>query len=444
MSTGEEEGNPEERRGLLSEDLESQSPGVRKARRGGRKQKRLPLETDIRSKDGGDDHESASDSDPLKGDYGNIALLLLLYTLQGIPMGLTGAMSLTLQERGATLSQLNLFGQVSWPFSLKLLWAPIVDACFVSRLGHRKTWLVPTQLLIGLMLLYTSQRIDILVGGEGGSLNVGELTTIFFTLFLLCATQDICVDGWALTLLSRRNVGYASTCNAVGQTAGNLLSYMGWMLAEKHMGFGTFILGWALVFLVTTTAVALLKRETSAVDVPTLGEVYQEMWAVLRNPAVRTLAVVLLTSKIAFSPEVMAQNMLIGPVGMPKDRYMFLGAVLAGPMLLAPKLVDRLAAGPRPFDIFMRGVLPRLALGGFAAGFYYFSPRPFQGGGAVLLRPPHAIGGTGAGESGHVCRADGLFLPGQRSPHRRHIHDHAQHDCKPRLQVADSNIRVPR
>lgn len=46
------------------------------------------------------------------------------------------------------------------------------------------------------------------------------LTVVFFSLNFLAATQDIAVDGWALTMLQRKNVGYASTCNSVGQTAG--------------------------------------------------------------------------------------------------------------------------------------------------------------------------------------------------------------------------------
>ena len=29
--------------------------------------------------------------------------------------------------------------------------------------------------------------------------------------------QDVAVDGWALTMLKPKNVGYASTCNSVGQ-----------------------------------------------------------------------------------------------------------------------------------------------------------------------------------------------------------------------------------
>lgn len=34
-----------------------------------------------------------------------------------------------------------------------------------------------------------------------------SITALFFLLVLLAATQDIAVDGWALTLLSRKNVG---------------------------------------------------------------------------------------------------------------------------------------------------------------------------------------------------------------------------------------------
>ncbi len=41
---------------------------------------------------------------------------------------------------------------------------------------------------------------------EGG-INVNVITAIFFTLFFFCATQDIAVDGWALTMLSAENVG---------------------------------------------------------------------------------------------------------------------------------------------------------------------------------------------------------------------------------------------
>ena len=66
-------------------------------------------------------------------------------------------------------------------------------------------------------LAFFQQINDIL---ESDIPNVLLLTVVFFSLNFLAATQDIAVDGWALTMLQKRNVGYASTCNSVGQTAG--------------------------------------------------------------------------------------------------------------------------------------------------------------------------------------------------------------------------------
>ena len=46
--------------------------------------------------------------------------------------------------------------------------------------------------------------------------------------------QDIAVDGWALTMLQKHNVGYASTCNSVGQTAGFFMGYVFYMGLESY------------------------------------------------------------------------------------------------------------------------------------------------------------------------------------------------------------------
>ena len=85
----------------------------------------------------------------LRGDYGALALLLLLYTLQGIPMGLSASLPLILVEKGATTVQRAAFSTVALPFALKLFWAPIVDAVYFKRFGRRKTWIVPVQAALG-------------------------------------------------------------------------------------------------------------------------------------------------------------------------------------------------------------------------------------------------------------------------------------------------------
>ena len=51
------------------------------------------------------------------------------------------------------------------------------------------------------------------------------MTFLFFTLVFFAATQDIAVDGWALTLLSKGNLSYASTAQTIGLNCGYFLSF---------------------------------------------------------------------------------------------------------------------------------------------------------------------------------------------------------------------------
>ena len=83
------------------------------------------------------------------GDRLHILVLFGLYILQGIPLGLRNSVPLVLQERGVSYTDQSKFSFASYPFSMKILWAPIVDAIFIKRFGRRKTWLIPTQMLIG-------------------------------------------------------------------------------------------------------------------------------------------------------------------------------------------------------------------------------------------------------------------------------------------------------
>ena len=53
--------------------------------------------------------------------------------------------------------------------------------------------------------------------------------------------QDVAVDGWALTMLKPKNVGYASTCNSVGQVE----SLKNSSVFKKILCFSTSLLWWS-------------------------------------------------------------------------------------------------------------------------------------------------------------------------------------------------------
>jgi len=98
--------------------------------------------------------EPSSLSLPPTSDLPNYLILLALYTLQGIPIGLSMSIPLLLQT-SLPASQLYsfqaIFSLCSWPFSLKLLWAPLVDATgfpFLERFGKRKSWIMTLQVTL--------------------------------------------------------------------------------------------------------------------------------------------------------------------------------------------------------------------------------------------------------------------------------------------------------
>eukprot|EP01035_Chromulina_nebulosa_P038169 gene38169-51547_t len=218
-----------------------------------------------------------------KDDRLSIAILLVLYTLQGIPMGLCGSIPLILKEKGVSYESLSLFSLVSLPFSLKLLWAPVVDSFYFKSFGRRKSWLIPVQILTGLIMLFVgSAYIDRWVGevpsptGTKFAPDVNTLTIYFLFLYFLMSTQDIAVDGWALTMLSRINVGYGSVCNSIGQSLGIFLANQGFIAlsddewCHKFLGMnkghhlislGGFMRFWGYVFIVTTVIIWLFKDE---------------------------------------------------------------------------------------------------------------------------------------------------------------------------------------
>lgn len=83
--------------------------------------------------------------------------------LQGIPVGLAfGSIPYLLRAR-LSYSQIGLFSLASYPYSLKLLWSPIVDSCYNPKWGRRKSWIVPVQLIVGCLLWWLSNNAQNLI-----------------------------------------------------------------------------------------------------------------------------------------------------------------------------------------------------------------------------------------------------------------------------------------
>ncbi|RWS25285.1 acetyl-coenzyme A transporter 1-like protein, partial [Leptotrombidium deliense] len=69
----------------------------------------------------------------LRGDYGNIFLLVFLYILQGIPLGIMATIPMMLASNHVSYDNQAIFTFARYPYVLKLLWAPIVDSLYSKR-----------------------------------------------------------------------------------------------------------------------------------------------------------------------------------------------------------------------------------------------------------------------------------------------------------------------
>ncbi|KAL6240767.1 hypothetical protein RBB50_012331 [Rhinocladiella similis] len=254
---------------------------------------------------------------PVK-DKRNFLLLCLLYFLQGIPMGLASGSVPFLLKSYLSYGQIGIFSLAIYPYSLKLLWSPIVDAVWSRRFGRRKSWITPIQTISGLSMIYLGGRIDELMkkAGERDGAGVWGFTGWWFLLVFLCATQDIAVDGWAISLLSMQNISYASTAQTVGLTAGSFLSHTVFLALQAPdfantwfrtvpQDYGLFTLGgymtfWGWVYLMVTLAIAVMKKEDKTNEREGIMEVYRSMIAVMKLPNIITIVAIHLVGKLGF------------------------------------------------------------------------------------------------------------------------------------------------
>ncbi|KAJ2795520.1 hypothetical protein H4R20_005851 [Coemansia guatemalensis] len=252
-------------------------------------------------------------------DFGNIVLLIALYWLQGIPLGLAhGSIPFLLKEK-LSFAQVGLFSLAGYPYSLKLFWSPFVDSVYNSKFGRRKSWIAPIQLITALIFWWMGSHIDSLVREPAE--HIHEITYLFLAIVFLSATQDIAVDGWALTLLSEENLPLASTCQTVGINCGFFLSFTVFLalnsveFSNKYIfseprdaGFlqlGPYMAFWALAYVVVTLYLIVFKNEGRPTeDESSFGitKTYRTIWKICKLPHMQQFIAVLLVAKLGFIP----------------------------------------------------------------------------------------------------------------------------------------------
>lgn len=187
-----------------------------------------------------------------------IAILLLGFS-SGVPLALTaGTLAIWMTEVGVDLTTIGLFAVVATPYSLKFLWAPLIDRVpipwLTRRLGRRRGWLLLTQFaLIG--------SIFWLGGSDPGAAPFMTALAALVVAFA-SASQDIVVDAFRIESLDEEQLGAGAAMYVFGYRVAMLVSGAGALWAASHMSWAaTYTVMAALILVGVLTT--LMSREPS-------------------------------------------------------------------------------------------------------------------------------------------------------------------------------------
>jgi PAT family beta-lactamase induction signal transducer AmpG len=187
-----------------------------------------------------------------------IAILLLGFS-SGVPLALTaGTLQNWMTKVGIDLTTIGLIAVVATPYSLKFLWAPIIDKMplpwLTKRFGRRRSWLVFTQFaLIGSILW---------LGGVDPVAAPFTMALAAFAVAFASASQDIVIDAFRIESLEDRQLGAGAAMYVFGYRVAMLVSGAGGIWAGVRYGWQTTYAAMAVLVLVGVLT-TLASREPS-------------------------------------------------------------------------------------------------------------------------------------------------------------------------------------
>lgn len=202
---------------------------------------------------------------------------LILGYASGMPLFLSDAtLKAWYSEAGVNIITIGYLSLVGLPYTLKFLWAPVLDRFFPPFAGRRRGWIVLFQLgLIGLLIamaIQQPQKQPIL------------LATLAFLLAFCSASQDIVVDAYRTELLPDAERGMGAAFALGGYRIGMLVAgglalimadYWGWQWTYISLGLSLSVTILATWFAPEPKLPTKLPQSLSAAIREPIRELYQ-------------------------------------------------------------------------------------------------------------------------------------------------------------------------
>lgn len=87
-------------------------------------------------------------------DLPKMLFLMILYAFQGLAFGFFLVTVPILFKKYLTYTEIGQIMVCTMPFSFKVLYSPFVEFYHLKALGKRRSWIIPAQLILCIILYY--------------------------------------------------------------------------------------------------------------------------------------------------------------------------------------------------------------------------------------------------------------------------------------------------
>ncbi|MDS1140305.1 muropeptide transporter [Pusillimonas sp. SM2304] len=165
--------------------------------------------------------------------------LLVLGFASGLPLALTtGTLQAWATVDNVSLQNIGFLTLIGTAYTLKFLWAPLIDRYAPPVLGRRRSWIFLTQLLLAASIAG--------MGLLSPSGSLGLLAALAVLVAFLSATQDIAFDAYSTDVLRTEERAAGAAVKVLGYRLAMIVSGgLALVLADQWLGWGNmyFLMG---------------------------------------------------------------------------------------------------------------------------------------------------------------------------------------------------------
>jgi PAT family beta-lactamase induction signal transducer AmpG len=190
--------------------------------------------------------------------------------LMGFTGGLPLLLTITVLQAWMTREEVNLTvigfaGLIGLPYTLKFLWAPLIDRYKPLALGRRRGWLLISQVALIASI--------VLLGMQNPGVSLGPVIIAAYLLTFFSATQDIVIDAYRRESLADSEQGIGASYYTYGYRIGMLVAGSGGLILAASVGYQNVYFIMAAIMAAGAVATMFAPEPATAVTRPkTIGE----------------------------------------------------------------------------------------------------------------------------------------------------------------------------